>query len=149
MLTRLARSMFGRRTADAAPGCPAQDSGGPADLTGRWAIEVPWLGDECSYYNPFVAENGRTPLTFATIQEATNFRLRRGGLGGSRIVQPPRWRLPPDALPTPPTARELQLRDEMREAVKRRNEGLSQRAQSSADDRAYDEEMARQLGLRP
>lgn len=149
MLKRLARCFFDVRTADAAPGGPARDSGGPADLTGRWAIEVPWLGDECSYYNPLVAEDGKTPLTFTTVQEARNFRLRRGGLRGSRIVQPPRWRLPPDALPTPPTARELQLRDEMREAVKRRNEKLSQRAQSPGDDRADDEETARQLGLRP
>jgi hypothetical protein len=148
-MMRLVRSLLRTVATDAARGGPAPDSGGPADLTGRWAIEMPWRGDECSYYNPFVAEDGKTPLTFATVQEARNFRLRRGGLRGSRIVQPPRWRLPPDALPTPPTARELLLRDEMREAVRRRNEKLSQRARSTEDDRAYDEEMSRQLGLHP
>lgn len=124
MLKRLARSMFRARTAHPAPGSSAQVTGGPADATGRWAIELPWLGDECRYFNPFMEEDGKTPLTFATVQEARNFRLRQGGLRGSRIVQPPCWRLPPDALPTPPSARELELRDEMREAVKRRNDAF-------------------------
>jgi hypothetical protein len=149
MLKRFARSLFRARTTAPARRQPRQVRGDPADATGRWAIEIPWPGDECTWFNPFVAEDGKSPLTFATAQQARNFRLQRGLSKGSRIVQPPRWRLPPDALPVPPSARELLLRDEMGEAVRRRNEEFIRRWELPEGDRADEEGLSRQLGRTP
>lgn len=105
----------------------------PAVDSGRWRIELPWQGDECDYYNPLHER------TFASFEEAEDYRLARPDLAGARIVRDRPWRLPPDTEPDQTWA----VIQELREAVKRRD------AAALEPPTVDDYEMARRLGLRP
>lgn len=67
----------------------------PQSLIGRWAVEAPWIGDECEWWVPFTEDDGLTELTFATKADANSFLYANNLQDHCRVVQIARWVPPP------------------------------------------------------